>query len=175
MAGNFVNLNTMDASGLISGIVGGKQLADALAALGPKVENRIVNRALKNEMEKLTADIRSRTPDDTGELVDSISLKRKYSKKNGVVLFDIASRGDVSKRAHLTEWGRDEWTGDQKIRGGNTRTITLASTRPGVRMFSNAWDSRKNDIVPRANYNIKLFVGKEWKKIARKAAKAKAL
>ena len=174
MAKNFVNLNSMDAKGLISGKVGGKNLARALGKLGPKVENRIINRALKREMERLTADIRSRTPDDTGELVDAISLKRKFKKKTGIVLFDIAVRGPHSRRAHLTEWGRDEFQADQVIGGGFTRTVTIGSTRPGARMFTRAWDSRKNKIVPKTNANIKLFVAKEWKKIARKAAKVKA-
>ena len=175
MAENFVHVNPSKSRALISGKVFGDQVERGLKALGPKVENRLVNRALKKELDKLTADIRSRTPDETGELVDSISLKRKFKKKDGVVLFDIASRGPVSRIAHLVEWGRDEWTGRQRFkRTGETREVTLASTRPGARMFSRAWDSRGPHIVPKANANIRIFVGREFKKIERRAKRSAA-
>lgn len=180
-----IQAESIDAKGFISGTVSGHDLAKALKRLGRKVENRIVNKALKLEMDKLHSAIQHKTPVDDGELEDSITLKRKYKKQAGVVLFDIASRGDVSRRAHLTEWGRDSytlelWGDDARFVGAFDSyiegVVTFGSTRPGARMFTRSWDAAKNTIVPNTNARIKAFVFKEWRKInraAKREAKAK--
>lgn len=90
-----------------SAIVGAAELEWALKKLGEKIGNKVLDAALRAGARPIVKEAKRLVPVRSGELKRSITVRKatKRQRRRGFGEIFIGFRGEVSRRAHLSEFG----------------------------------------------------------------------
>lgn len=70
-------------------ITGDKEVIKALEGLGPKVERKVLGKAMRTGLRPLLEQAKAEAPVDTGKLRDSLVIRVAKSKKRGTVALEV--------------------------------------------------------------------------------------
>lgn len=74
-------------------VFGIKEIDKALASIEPKLQRKVIRKAMRSGMKDIQADIVSRFPKDTGETAKTIKVRAGKGKR-GEIVIDVKSQDD---------------------------------------------------------------------------------
>jgi HK97 gp10 family phage protein len=70
-------------------ITGADEIIKALDELGPKVEKKILRKAVRKGLKPLLDEAKARAPEDTGKLKQSLTIRAAKSRKRGTIALEV--------------------------------------------------------------------------------------
>jgi len=146
-------------------------LQDFLVAM----EARVISGALRKGAKEVEAFAKDLVPERTGELKDSIKIRRQVSKKRGFVNFFVTAGDRKSGQgwyAHLVEYG----TGPHEIRPRKAKSLFIAGllrtvvNHPGAKgagFMRRAFDKGSEPALTSITAEVKAGVGRLLKRRAK--------
>lgn len=145
-------------------IEGGKQVEEALKALGSKVAKSISNKALRQGANILKEEMKAQVPVRSGALKKSIKVKKNsFDRDTKAQTYTIGPTGKVAFIARFIEYG----TSTHKIKVGKMRVLANSKSgqifgkeinHPGLKpkpFIRPAFDSKKGTAVDKVTEVIR--------------------
>ena len=145
-------------------IRGGRELAQVLSTLAPKLEKNIMRAALRAGAAVIREEAKANVPVLEGKLKKSIKVSAKV--KAGKIMASVKVGGRLAPHAHLVEFG----TRPHKIEPKNAGALSIAGVayrsvdHPGARpnpFFRPALDAKSGDAVAAVAAKIRERLTKE--------------